>query len=140
MNNQDHQQTADSSKLPSVLRKFFWDYDFETLSWENSRDMIIGRILTYGSWGAVTWLRSHAGDRALREWIERHRGGRMSPQRLRFWELILELPHREVTAWIQAQERRISDNRVKPPGQGRRKANRPGSELTSVKIRVRKGK
>lgn len=107
------QQATESSKLPRMLQPFFWDYDLESLSWENSRDMIIGRILTYGSWDAVTWLRSHAGDRALREWIERSHGVRMSPQRLRFWELILGLPHREVTAWIQAQQRSIWGERTR---------------------------
>jgi len=99
-------------KLPRMLQPFFWDYDLEALSWENSRDMIIGRVLIYGSWEAVCWLRSQVGDRALREWIERSRGARLSPPRLRFWELILGLSHREVTAWIQAQKRSIWGERT----------------------------
>lgn len=108
------QQTAESSKLPPLLREFFWDYDFESLSWENSRDLIIARILTYGTWDALTWLRSRLGDQALREWILRNQGARMSPQRLHFWELILGLPRRQVDAWIKAQERRIWDDRARP--------------------------
>ncbi len=112
--NAQGQQTTDSSKLPRRLRMFFWDYDFETLTWENSRDMTTARILTYGTWDAVTWLRSRMGDRALRQWIERYRGTRMSPKRLRFWELILGLPRQHVNTWIQAEERRIWGKRSRP--------------------------
>ena len=95
------------SKLPATLRALFWDYDFTALSWENDRDLIMARVLTAGDWDAVTWLRSRVGDRALREWIERHRGGGLSPQRLRFWELILGLPHCQVNAWLVAEGRQI---------------------------------
>ena len=113
----NHQGThsARSSGLPATLRTLFWDYDFAALSWENDRDLIMARVLTVGDWDAVTWLRSRVGDRALREWIERHRGSGMSPQSLRFWgELVLGLPHREVTAWLAARGRQIWDKRVRP--------------------------
>jgi hypothetical protein len=110
----NHQGTpsARSSKLPRTLRALFWDYDFAALNWEEDRDLIIGRVLTSGSWDAVTWLRSRVGDRALREWIERHQGRGLSPQQLRFWELILSLPHRQVNAWLAAKERQIWDSRI----------------------------
>jgi hypothetical protein len=56
-----------SVKLPCLLRMLFWDYDFESLAWPRDRELIIGRVLTYGNWDAVTWLRSIAGDHALRQ-------------------------------------------------------------------------
>ena len=96
-----------SSRLPATLQALFLDYDFAALSWEDDRDFITARVLTSGGWDAVTWLRSRVGDRALREWIERHRGGGLSPQRLRFWELILGLPHCQVNAWLVAEGRQI---------------------------------
>jgi uncharacterized protein DUF6922 len=82
-----------------TLRALFWDYEFAALSCEDDRDLIMARVLISGDWAAVTWLCSHTGDRALREWLEQHHGGGMSPRRLRFWEVILELPHRRVNAW-----------------------------------------
>jgi hypothetical protein len=108
------QHTTEALKLPSMLRSLFWEYDFEALTWENDRDLIIARVLAHGTWDAVTWLRSRLGHTALREWIERHQGRGLSPQQLRFWELILDLPHQQVNAWLQAQERRVWENRVKP--------------------------
>lgn len=109
-------QSARSSKLPATLRALFWDYDFAALSWENDRDLIMARVLTAGSWDAATWLRSRVGNDALREWIERHRGGGLSPQRLRFWELILGLPHRQVNTWLAAEGRQVWDKRARPYG------------------------
>ena len=93
--NPQTKQPARSSTLPATLRPLFWDYDFAALNWENDRNLIMARVLTAGSWDAVTWLRSRVGDQALREWIERHQGRGLSPQQLRFWELILGLPHRQ---------------------------------------------
>ena len=61
------QGTKNPAKLPRLLRRFFWDYDFGALSWERDRDFITGRILTHGNWEAVTWLRSVAGDQGLRQ-------------------------------------------------------------------------
>jgi hypothetical protein len=113
MNTQD-QQTTESSKLPRMLRSLFWEYDFEALTWESNRDLVIARVLAHGTWDDVTWLRSRLGDTALREWIVCHQGRELSPQQLRFWELILDLPHQQVSACLQVQERRVWENRVKP--------------------------
>jgi len=59
-------------------------------------------------------LRSHTGDHFLREWIERHEGGGLSPPKLRFWELILGLPHCQVNTWLTAERREIWGKRVNP--------------------------
>jgi hypothetical protein len=101
-------------KFPNMLRKFFWDYDFDNLCWEDDRELIIKRVLTSGDWHAVAWLRAHVRDHTLREWIERHQGDGLSPQQLRFWELVLGLPHRQVNAWLSAERRKVWERRVNP--------------------------
>jgi len=102
------------SKLPDMLRPFFWEYDFDTLTWEMDRELIIARVLTVGNWDTVIWLRSRVGDISLRQWIERHQGDGLSPEKLRFWELILGLPHRRVNAWLAAERRKVWERRVNP--------------------------
>ena len=109
--NRHRMRKQHASKLPTILKDLFWDYDFAALRWEPDRDLIIARVLTLGRWDAVTWLRSAVEDCALLEWIQAHRGGGMSPQRLRFWELILGLSHRQVNAWLAEEGRRIWDRR-----------------------------
>ena len=95
-----------------MIRSLFWDLDPRDLRWERDREQIIGRVLAEGSWDAVKWLRKQAGDDALREWIERHQGRGLTPRQLRFWELILELPHRRVDEWLRREGRQVWDRRA----------------------------
>jgi len=102
------------TKLPEFLQPFFWDYDFDALTWEDDRELITTRVLSTGDWKALTWLRSRAGDHSLREWIECHQGGGLSPQRLRFWEIVLGLAHRQVNIWLAAERQTVWEKRINP--------------------------
>jgi hypothetical protein len=100
--------------LPAPVRELFWDFDAKALRWERDRDLIIGRVLASGPWGTVKWLRAKAGDEDLRSWIERHQGRGLSPRQLRFWQLVLGLPARQVDGWLKSDRREIWDRRVRP--------------------------
>jgi hypothetical protein len=97
--------------LPAELRPLFWDHKFARLTWDKDRDLIVGRVLAEGAWSAVQWLRSRFGDAGLREWLLRRRGAGLSPRQLRFWELILDLPHRRVNEWLRSPGRASWDQR-----------------------------
>src|SRR5437899_2568033 len=99
--------------LPRTLRPFFWDHDFGRLTWTADRDLIIGRILAVGDWNSLRWLRRRLPDAALRTWLQNRRGAELSSRHLRFWELILGLPHRQVNEWLADPQRRIWDERQK---------------------------
>lgn len=94
-------QAAASTPLPQNLRAYFWDYPFDQLSWEADRELIIRRLLTDGTWEAVTWLRRKLGDGNLRKWLIAKRGRGLSARQLRFWSLILGLPKQQTNAWIR---------------------------------------
>jgi hypothetical protein len=98
-------------RLPAELRPLFWDHDFTWLGWPRDADLIIGRVLTAGDWDALCWLIRMATKPALREWIVQREGGALSPRQLRFWELMLNLPHREVTRWIKDPARQVWEGR-----------------------------
>jgi hypothetical protein len=106
-----------AGSLPARLRPFFWDHDFDALSWNRDRDLVIARLLTRGTWTAQNWLRAKLGDDALREWIVAHRGRSLSPRQLRFWQLILALPDDRVSAWIEGKRASVwfSRTRDAPP-------------------------
>jgi hypothetical protein len=89
-------------RLPAFLEPLLWDYDFTSLSWDQDRDLIIRRILQEGSWEATQWLRLKIGDDTLRAWLEGHRGGRLSPRQLRYWELVLEIDSTLINKWIDS--------------------------------------
>jgi hypothetical protein len=90
--------------LPTKLRPFFWDYPFPHLSLTQDRDLIIRRILSDGSWEAVSWLRKKIGDEELRDWLIAHRGRGLSARQLRFWGLLYDLPSRQVNHWVKAAQ------------------------------------
>jgi hypothetical protein len=95
-----------SSQLPEHLRPFFWDHPFTRLRWDQHQDFITGRLMERGDWRAMQWLRRQAGDDTLRRWLIARSGRGISPRQLRYWELVLDFPHRRVSAWIEAQRGR----------------------------------
>jgi len=90
----------------------FWEYDPKTLSLEHDRALILGRVLSSAGWEGVKWLRSEFTESELRDWILRSKGRNLSPHRLRFWELLLDLPHAQVSEWLSEAGRRIWDGRA----------------------------
>jgi hypothetical protein len=100
-----------SGHLPQRLKPLFWDHHFARLAWEADSDLISSRILAAGDWDAVCWLRRSLGDEALQSWLERRRGAGLSSRQLRFWELVLDLPHREVNAWLADPRRQVWEGR-----------------------------
>ncbi len=90
-----------SQPLPEHFRPLFWDYDFAQLAWPADRDFVIARILQEGDDRANKWLYDELGPADLANWI-RERGGRgLDPPRLRFWQVILDLPQDQVDVWVQ---------------------------------------
>jgi hypothetical protein len=102
---------TDPGRLPRHLRPLFWEYKFAQLTWEADADLIIGRILTEGKWDAIQWLRRRLPNAGLQDWIEQRRGAGLSARQVRFWELVLGLPHRKVNAWLKDPARQLWEGR-----------------------------
>lgn len=100
-------------ELPELLGRYFWDYAPGRLTWPESRHTIIWRLLEKGGFDAVRWLRRHVGDEGIREFIIERRGRGIDPKRLRYWELILDLPKEQVDAWIATAMRNPWNQRAK---------------------------
>lgn len=88
-------------ELPDSLRSLFWDCDFASVSLSEHRNFIVRRILDRGNWDAITWLRRTLGDAAIRDWFLAKSGGGLDPRKLRFWELILDMPNIKVGEWVR---------------------------------------
>jgi hypothetical protein len=83
------------------------------LDFTRHRQFIIGRILLEGNRDSVQWLKRVVGDAELRAWIERRQGRGLSPQQLRYWELILDLPSAEVDRWLAERKNAGWDDRMR---------------------------
>ena len=98
--------------LPASLKRFFWDQDFDALSWPKDADAVTGRVLVAGDGEAVSWLRRTLGDDALRAWIVGRRGRGLDARRLRYWQAVLDIPEAEVDRWLAGPEREVWDRRT----------------------------
>jgi hypothetical protein len=98
--------------LPPGIRQLFWDYDPRRLRWDRDRELVIGRVLAAGPWDTVVWLRERIGGEAIRDWILRERGRGLSPPQLRYWQLMFDLPKRQVDAWLAEPSRQVWDRRT----------------------------
>lgn len=101
---------SEIGKLPESLRSLFWDCDFDSLRLGEYDDFVIRRVLDRGDWESIRWLRRTLGDSAVRQWFLAKHGGGLEPAKLRFWELILDLPKDEADEWVR-QARSLPWNR-----------------------------
>ena len=104
----------DGTRLPKYVRELLWEYAKGDVSWSRHRRFIIKRILSHGEWSAIQWLRRNATDDELRNWIRETKGRALDPPKLRYWELMLGLPGKEVDRWIRDMK--------KGPWHGRQRA------------------
>jgi hypothetical protein len=83
--------------------RLFWDYPARSISPEADKDLVVRRVAAEGGWREMSLLRSRVGDQAIRDVIERTEARGLSPQRIRFWQLLLGLPARRADAWVRRE-------------------------------------
>jgi len=98
--------------LPPSLSRFFWDQEFDLLRWPEHREPVARRLLSAGDGPALAWLRAEVGDGWLRDLIRRTRGRDLDARRLRYWQVVLDLPDEDVVAWLADPARRLWEERV----------------------------
>ena len=96
-------------ELPPQIRALF--QDCAQVHWDSHRGFVIDRVLAEGSWEEIRWLRSEVSDEELAERILATRGRRLSARQVRFWQLILDLPERDVAQWLSDPGRILWDRR-----------------------------
>lgn len=88
--------------LPASLARLFWDYPGRSLSLDADRDLVVRRVAGEGGLREIRLLRARLGDAAIRTVIEQSAARGLSPQRIRFWQLLLGLPARRANAWVRS--------------------------------------
>lgn len=81
-------------KLPSFLKKYFWDVDSDSLNLKENSFFIITRLLEYGDFKAVSWLLKHTKRKQIQEVIKKSR--ELSPKTLNFWGLFFNLNRKKI--------------------------------------------
>ena len=85
------------SLLPGRFRVYFWDTPFtgrELLDWP---EHTIERVLEYGQWKDIRFLRGIVGDEAMRSVVKSSR--RLSPRTVNLWTILLDISKRETSCF-----------------------------------------
>jgi hypothetical protein len=85
----------------SGFERLFWDYPARSIDLAADRDLVVRRVTAEGGWREMRLLRRRLGDQAIRDVIEQTEARGLSPQRIRFWQLVLGLPARRADAWVR---------------------------------------
>ncbi len=101
----------EKGKLLDFLKPIFWEYDFDELSLEKDKELILSKILRDGDFKAIKWLYKTMGEGAIKEWILKTRGRGLSTRQLGFWAIVLSIPPSLIRSWNRSLPREIWDNR-----------------------------
>ncbi len=85
------------SLLPDHFSAYFWDTQFtgrELLDWP---EHTIERVLEYGQWKDIRFLREIVGDEAIKSVVISSR--RLSPKTVNLWTILLNIPRRETSCF-----------------------------------------
>ena len=84
--------SPDPDPIPESTAPFFQEYTFADLDPARDGDLIIERILAYGSREEIGWVFKRYGRLAVREWVEQMGAKRLPARRNRLFCVIFELP------------------------------------------------
>jgi hypothetical protein len=73
--------------LPEDLRMYFWDVEFDLLTFEKYPRFITERILNYGNPLAIKWLLSITTNQYIKSVVKKSRN--MNAKTRNYWQLIL---------------------------------------------------
>ena len=104
--------TLDDQAVPPSISVLFWDVGRRPFELRSHLSLLVRRVLNEGSWAACQWLRTELGDAVVRQQLQELGGRGVDRRALRLWQILLQLPESQVSAWLEAPERRIWDHRV----------------------------
>jgi hypothetical protein len=84
------------------VASLFWDYPEKRLTLARDREVVIRRILAEGGLLHVRFIRKRVGEEAIRDVLVSSRARGLSPQRIRFWQLLLDVPADLANAWVRS--------------------------------------
>ena len=64
-------KNSEKNKIPNRLKPLFWSYEFESLSLEKNKKLIVKQILNYGTIEDWKWLLSMYTEKGVQETISK---------------------------------------------------------------------
>jgi len=80
------------TSIPTSLKPYFQEYDFEALDPERDAFLVIERTLAWGDVPELRWLFARYGAERLAAWVKQA-GWRCLPRRrFKYWQIFFNLP------------------------------------------------
>jgi len=79
------------SKIPENIAPCLWSYNIEDIDLKKDKEMVITRILNYGSPERIKWLFSVYTDDDVRDVVLNPGRGKWFKKVLNFWEIMLKI-------------------------------------------------
>lgn len=83
-----------SKKLPSFLRQYFWDVNFDNLDLQKKPLYILSKILEYGDEKSVAWMKENFTSKQVEEVLLHYRS--VSPKSANYWALLFDINKKKV--------------------------------------------
>jgi len=90
-----YSSTVALDSAPATVLGLLWDVDPASFDFDRDRALVFERVMTRGTWEAMTWLRSRYSREALAAFVASEGPRRLPPRDLAYWGLVSEC---EVTA------------------------------------------
>lgn len=81
-------------KLPSFLKQYFWDVEFEKVDRKSYPLDILARILEYGDEKAIRWMKKNFTEENVADVLMHLRT--VSPRSANYWALIFSIDRKKV--------------------------------------------
>ena len=81
-------------RLPTFLKKFFWDVEFGKIDPKKNRVYFLKRILELGDERAVSWMWKNFDKEEMKDVLLYGRG--FTKKSANFWALILNVPREKI--------------------------------------------
>jgi len=82
------------NKLPSGLKKYFWDLEFEKIDVKAYPRDVLTRLLEYGDEKAINWMKRNFTKKQITDVLFHFRI--VSPKSANFWALIFGIDRKRV--------------------------------------------
>lgn len=89
------------TQIPDTLAPFFPEYDFATLDVEADAQVIVERVLEYGTRTDLRWLFVHYGQDRIRDFVRRRGCRALSKRAFNYWRLVLGVDEYQQPPWVE---------------------------------------
>ena len=80
-----------NQSIPGGLKPYFQEYDLQQLDLVRDANVIIQRVLEYGTWDEIRWLFQFYGGQRIRKFVREYGYRWLSPVTFHFWRKLLRI-------------------------------------------------